>query len=59
MSVKKKKREGPGPATAAGLVSFYKDVEPTIQFKPVFVILLSAAFVVGILVLRLFIRPFP
>lgn len=58
MSVKKKKREGPGPATAAGLVSFYRDVEPTVQVKPLLVILVSAAFVIGVFVLRLFINPF-
>lgn len=58
MSVKKKKREGPGPATAAGLVSFYRDVEPTVQLKPLLVILISAAFAIGVFVLRLFINPF-
>lgn len=58
LSVKKKKREGPGPATAAGLVSFYRDVEPTVQLKPLLVILISSAFVIGVFVLRLFINPF-
>jgi len=28
LSVKRKKREGPELATAAGLVSFYRDVKP-------------------------------
>ncbi|MFZ8822588.1 MAG: preprotein translocase subunit Sec61beta [Desulfurococcales archaeon] len=58
MSVKKKKREGPGPATAAGLVSFYRDVEPIVQLKPLLVILISSAFVISVFILRLFINPF-
>lgn len=58
MSVKKKKREGPGPATAAGLVSYYRDVEPIVQLKPLLVILISSAFVISVFILRLFINPF-
>jgi preprotein translocase subunit Sec61beta len=58
LSVKKKKREGPGPATAAGLVSFYRDVEPIVQLKPLLVILISSAFVISVFILRLFINPF-
>jgi preprotein translocase subunit Sec61beta len=58
LSVKKKKREGPGPATAAGLVSYYRDVEPIVQLKPLLVILISSAFVISVFILRLFINPF-
>ncbi|MGC9147958.1 MAG: preprotein translocase subunit Sec61beta [Sulfolobales archaeon] len=57
MSVRRK-REGPGPATAAGLVSFYRDIEPTIQFKPMFIFLLTATLIALIAVLRIFLNPF-
>ena len=57
MSVRRK-REGPGPVTAAGLVSFYRDVEPTIQLKPVFIFLLTATLIAAIAVMRIFLNPF-
>lgn len=57
MSVRRK-REGPGPVTAAGLVSFYRDIEPSIQLKPVFVFLLTATLISLVAVLRIFLNPF-
>ncbi|MGC9009038.1 MAG: preprotein translocase subunit Sec61beta [Sulfolobales archaeon] len=57
MSVRRK-REGPGPATAAGLVSFYRDIEPMIQLKPVFIFLLTATLIALVAVLRIFLNPF-
>ncbi len=57
MSVRRK-REGPGPATAAGLVSFYRDIEPMIQLKPLFIFLLTATLIALVAVLRIFLNPF-
>jgi len=54
----RRKREGPGPVTAAGLVSFYRDIEPSIQLKPVFVFLLTATLISLVAVLRIFLNPF-
>jgi preprotein translocase subunit Sec61beta len=57
MSVRRK-REGPGPITAAGLVSFYRDIEANIQLKPVFIFLLIASLIALVTVLRIFMNPF-
>lgn len=57
MSVRRK-REGPGPITAAGLVSFYRDIEPVIQLKPLFIYLLTASVIAAVAVLRIFMNPF-
>ncbi|MEM0043583.1 MAG: preprotein translocase subunit Sec61beta [Sulfolobales archaeon] len=56
MSVRRKK-EGPGPVTAAGLVSFYRDVEPLIQLKPLLVFLITASFTAAVAVARIFLTP--
>ncbi|MEZ0289514.1 MAG: preprotein translocase subunit Sec61beta [Sulfolobales archaeon] len=53
MSVRRK-REGPGPVTAAGLVSFYRDIEPMIQLKPLLIFLLTASFISAVAVARIF-----
>ena len=58
MSVRRKKKEGPGPASAAGLMSFYKDVEPKVLIKPPVIIFLTLGFILGILILGLLINPF-
>ncbi len=58
MSVRRKKKEGPGPASAAGLISFYKDVEPKILVKPPVIIFITLGFIMGILILGLLVKPF-
>ena len=51
-SSRRRRRTGPGPFTAAGLVRFYEEVEEGIKIKPEIVIITAIALTVLIAVLN-------
>jgi len=53
MSSRRRKRTGPGPFTAAGLVRFYEEVEEGIKMRPEFVVLTAIALTVIVILLNI------
>ncbi len=47
----RKKREAPGPFTAAGLIRFYEEADVGIKMKPQILVILALAFSIAIIVL--------
>ncbi len=52
MSSRRRRKTGPGPFTAAGLVRFYEEVEEGIKLKPEFVIFTAVAITVIVILLN-------
>ncbi len=52
MSSRRRRKTGPGPFTAAGLVRFYEEVEEGVKLKPEFVIFTAVAITVIIILLN-------
>ncbi len=48
----KKKKEAPGPFTAAGLVRFYEEADVGVKMKPHVVVVLAVALSVTVIVLQ-------
>uniref|UniRef100_A0A7J3ZIL9 Preprotein translocase subunit SecG n=1 Tax=Fervidicoccus fontis TaxID=683846 RepID=A0A7J3ZIL9_9CREN len=48
-----RKRRPSGPLTAAGLISFYEDTDARIKLTPAKILLISSAFVMLVVGLRL------
>lgn len=48
----KKKKEAPGPFTAAGLVRFYEEADVGIRMKPYVIIVLAVALTITVIVLQ-------
>lgn len=48
----KKKKEAPGPFTAAGLVRFYEEADVGIKMKPYVIIVLAVALTITVIVLQ-------
>lgn len=55
MSERKKKRPS-GPMSAAGLVSFYEDLESAIKLTPTQVFIITIVFATLVMILRLILR---
>ncbi len=53
MSSRRRRKTGPGPFTAAGLVRFYEEVEEGVKLKPEFVIFTAVAITVIIVLLNI------
>ncbi|MCD6300729.1 MAG: preprotein translocase subunit Sec61beta [Staphylothermus sp.] len=47
----KKRKEAPGPFTAAGLVRFYEEADVGIKIKPQVLVILALAFSIAMIVL--------
>ncbi len=58
MSSRRRRREGPGPFTAAGLIRFYEEVEEGIRIKPSIVIIIAVILVATVIALN-FVKPIP
>ncbi len=54
----RKKRETPGPFTAAGLVRFYEEADVGIKMKPYVIVALAIALSVTVIVLQKIQLPF-
>ncbi len=54
----RKKREAPGPFTAAGLVRFYEEADVGIKMKPYVIVALAIALSVTVIVLQKIQLPF-
>lgn len=52
MSSRRRRKTGPGPFTAAGLVRFYEEVEEGVKLKPEFVIFTAVAVTVIVILLN-------
>ncbi len=52
MSSRRRRKTGPGPFTAAGLVRFYEEVEEGVKLKPEFVIFTAVAITVIVILLN-------
>ncbi len=52
MSTRRRRKTGPGPFTAAGLVRFYEEVEEGVKLKPEFVIFTAVAITVIVILLN-------
>ena len=48
----RKKREAPGPFTAAGLVRFYEEADVGIKMKPYTIIIIAMALTIAVIVLQ-------
>lgn len=53
MSSRRRRRTGPGPFTAAGLVRFYEEVEEGIKMRPELVVLTAIALTVIVILLNI------
>jgi len=47
----RKKKEAPGPFTAAGLIRFYEEADVGIKIKPQILVILALAFSIAMIVL--------
>ncbi len=52
MSSRRRRRTGPGPFTAAGLVRFYEEVEEGIKLRPEIVVLTAIGITVLVILLN-------
>ncbi len=52
MSSRRRRKTGPGPFTAAGLVRFYEETEEGAKLKPEFVIFTAVAITVIVILLN-------
>ncbi len=53
MSSRRRRRTGPGPFTAAGLVRFYEEVEEGIKLRPEIVVLTAVGITVLVILLNI------
>lgn len=53
MSSRRRRRTGPGPFTAAGLVRFYEEVEEGIKMRPELVVLTAIVLTVIVILLNI------
>jgi len=53
MSSRRRRKTGPGPFTAAGLVRFYEEVEEGIKLRPELVVLTAIALTVIVMLLNI------
>ncbi len=53
MSSRRRRRTGPGPFTAAGLVRFYEEVEEGIKLRPEIVVLTAIGITVLVILLNI------
>jgi len=58
MSSRRRRREGPGPFTAAGLIRFYEEVEEGIKMKPYMIVIIAFTLIAVVIALN-FIKPIP
>ncbi len=49
---RKKKKEAPGPFTAAGLVRFYEEADVGIKMKPHIIIIIALALTLTVIILQ-------
>ncbi len=49
---RKKKKEAPGPFTAAGLVRFYEEADVGIKMKPHFIIIMALVLTITVIILQ-------
>ncbi|MEM1619646.1 MAG: preprotein translocase subunit Sec61beta [Fervidicoccaceae archaeon] len=52
MSSRRDRKRLGGPLSAAGLVSFYEELEAKVEISPTMVLLLSAAFITIVVLMR-------
>ena len=53
MSSRRRRKTGPGPFTAAGLVRFYEEVEEGIKLRPELVVLTAIALTMIVMLLNI------
>lgn len=53
MSSRRRRRTGPGPFTAAGLVRFYEEIEEGIKMRPELVVLTAITLTVIVILLNI------
>jgi preprotein translocase subunit Sec61beta len=56
-SKKKKQRQGPMPASSAGLLRFFEDETPGIKIRPVYVMMFAVSLIVASILLIVFVPP--